>query len=108
MKTITLTGPIEGKTMRCGLHQFVDGVKEFVNDDDADKAFNFISKYWACEIDVPPKPVPEPEATPYLKDAGPAVVDPNVEPAKPAPEPAPAKPAPVKPTPKPITPKAVK
>lgn len=89
MKTITLTGPNKGKTMVCGLHQFVEGVKEFANDNDADKAFGFISKYWPCEIDVPPKPVPEPEATPYLKDSGPAVVNPNVQPAKPEPAPKP-------------------
>lgn len=98
MKTITLTGNLEGKTMVCGLHQFVNGEKEFANDTDADKAFNFLRKYWTVKIDVEPEAVKEPEATPYLQDSGPKVVDPHVTAADETPEVEVAKPTP-KPTP---------
>lgn len=73
MKTIRLTGNLEGMTRKCGNHHFVDGEKTFERDEDADKVFKAISKFYPMEMDSPPEDK-EPEAVPYVPDAGPKVI----------------------------------
>jgi hypothetical protein len=94
-KTLTLTGPLKGKTWQCMNQLFVDGVLVVQKDDEADKVFRALSKFYPLTMDVPAAPLEEPVATPFVQGAGAKTVDPNVTKAVP-PKPAVKETAPAK------------
>ena len=51
MATIVLTGPKKGKTCVVSkIYQFIDGKMEIENDDDAQKIFRYLKKYYPVSM----------------------------------------------------------
>lgn len=54
MKTLTLTGVLEGKDLKCaGNIEFVGGKCEIEKDDDADKVYLGLRRYYPMKISAP-------------------------------------------------------